>query len=95
MASDPSRATTRGAWIVDQAHWEGLPDGHTRATTVDRSPGPIEPLPLPNTGGLESLSSLLARRHADITVARRPLTDYANAAARAATATRPDLTEDQ
>ena len=28
------RATGKGAWVVDQAHWDGLPDGHTRATTT-------------------------------------------------------------
>ena len=28
------RATRKGAWVVDEAHWDGLPDGHTRATTT-------------------------------------------------------------
>jgi hypothetical protein len=28
------RATRTGAWVVDEAHWDGLPDGHTRATTT-------------------------------------------------------------
>jgi hypothetical protein len=30
-----ARADRRGSWVVDPAHWDGLPDGHTRATTVD------------------------------------------------------------
>lgn len=28
------RATRTGAWVVDESHWDGLPDGHTRATTT-------------------------------------------------------------
>ena len=85
-----SRATTRGSWVIDQTHWDGLPDGHTRATTLDRSLDPVEPVPppLPVSGGLEPLSSMLARRRANITVASRPLTDYAHAA-------RSDLKENQ
>lgn len=78
-----SRATTRGSWMVDPEHWDGLPDGHTRATVID----PAHRLsPKTTTGDLEPLSSLLARRHADITVATRPLIDYARAANTAATA---------
>jgi hypothetical protein len=23
-------AGRRGTWVIDQAHWDGLPDGHTR-----------------------------------------------------------------
>jgi len=89
--STHSRATTRGSWVVDPAHWDGLPDGHTRATTLD-SLDPVEPIPLPASGGLEPLSLMLARRHANITVASRPLTDYARAAAGAA---RSELKENQ
>ncbi|MGH3587943.1 MAG: Mu transposase domain-containing protein, partial [Pseudonocardia sp.] len=71
-----SRATARGSWVIDPAHWDGLPDGHTRATTLEVA----EPIPLPTSGSLEPLSSLLARRHADVSVATRALTDYARAA---------------
>ena len=78
LATHP-RAARRGAWVVDPDHWAGLPDGHTRATIVDparrrlsgRRPGRLEPL-----------AALLHRRHADIPVAARPLTDYHTAAAR-------------
>jgi len=79
LATHP-RATTRGSWVIDQTHWDGLPDGHTRATTLEVAE-PL-PLPLPVSGGLEPLSSMLARRHANIVVANRSLTDYARAAAR-------------
>ena len=29
------RATERGTWVIDPTHWDGLPDGRTRATTID------------------------------------------------------------
>ena len=81
LATHP-RATRRGAWVVDPDHWAGLPDGHTRATIVE----PVGPSAPPNPSGraegspsqaLEPLSALLTRRHADLTVTARPLTDYA------------------
>lgn len=75
------RATRRGSWAVDQSHWDGLPDGHTRATvrepaTADRAVSARgadrEPSPL---------AALLATHHAaGLPVARRPLTDYHAAA---------------
>lgn len=34
LATHP-RAAQRDSWVVDPAHWDGLPDGHTRATTRD------------------------------------------------------------
>jgi transposase len=81
------RAHERGSWIVDPAHWDGLPDGHTRAVILEppTRPSSSPPVSAPGTGdGLEPLSSLLselvARRHADITVAARPLADYDTAA---------------
>ncbi|WP_431921690.1 IS21 family transposase [Nonomuraea jabiensis] len=33
-----ARAPRRGSWMVDPAHWAGLPDGHTRATCLDPMP---------------------------------------------------------
>lgn len=82
LATHP-RARERGSWVVDEAHWDGLPDGHTRAVVVETNPAAVPPLPTAAATagqGLEPLSSLLARRHADITVAARPLTDYDTAA---------------
>ena len=88
LATHP-RARQRGSWVVDAAHWDGLPDGHTRAVVVEPPARPASrPAVLPPAGseGLEPLSCLLARRHADIDVATRPLTDY-DAAATAALST--------
>jgi transposase len=34
------RATGRGVRVVDPAHWDGLPDGHTRATTTSHEDSP-------------------------------------------------------
>lgn len=75
LATHP-RARERGSWVVDQTHWDGLSDGHTRAVLIETAP-PSLPASSATAGeGLEPLSSLLARRHADITVAARPLSDY-------------------
>lgn len=71
------RATGKGAWVVDQAHWDGLPDGHTRATTTmvadleaardRRRHRPDEP-------------PAHVARAMGIQVQARPLADYATAA---------------
>jgi transposase len=80
LATHP-RASTRGCWVVDEQHWAGLPDGHTRATTVETLPTISPSVPgLPVATGPDPLSALLATHHAAGTqVARRPLTDYAAA----------------
>jgi hypothetical protein len=39
------RARQRGQWVVDESHWNGLPDGSTRATTVDPPPDSFGPRP--------------------------------------------------
>ena len=80
LATHP-RATRRGSWQIDPAHWHGLPDGHTRTTVLD--PPTPSATGRPGTGPeLEPLTVLLTRRHADITVAARPLADYHTAATR-------------
>jgi hypothetical protein len=71
-----SRATVRGSWVIDPSHYDGLPDGHTRATVIEfprRQPAS------PAATDCETpLAALLAHHHAAATpVARRPLTDYA------------------
>ena len=76
LATHP-RARQHGSWVVDHAHWDGLPDGHTRAVTSEPTGQVLAPTVTER--GLEPLSSLLARRHADIEVATRPLTDYETA----------------
>jgi transposase len=71
------RATRRGSWVVDEAHWDGLPDGHTRATTRTGPPTrpprqrqPVTEVP----GGLSTL--LTAHAAANIAVAHRSLAFY-------------------
>jgi hypothetical protein len=77
LATHP-RATRRGTWMVDPTHWDGLPDGHTRATTVETAgPGRLD---TPTPSAAEPLAVVLNRRHANLIVAARPLADYARAA---------------
>lgn len=86
LATHP-RAGLRDSWVIEEAHWDGLPDGHTRATTIE-APGPDatapEPVPMAAAtvaaAGLEPLAEVLRRHHADTPVLSRPLTDYAQAA---------------
>lgn len=81
------RAAARGSWVIDPAHWDGLPDGHTRATTADPprrggDPDRTDPTDVntPN-GDPNPLRALLTRSQAAATpVARRPLSTYDNAA---------------
>jgi len=77
LAAHP-RAQRRGQWVTDPAHWDGLPDGHTRAVTLD-PPAPGRTAPQPAMPG--PLAALLAGHAAAATpVARRPLSDYDSAA---------------
>jgi transposase len=71
-----ARAVGRGARIVDPAHWDGLPDGHTRAVTTGQAPPPLRPAPRPGTsaGPLQALLNRAAA--AQVTVDRRPLSVY-------------------
>lgn len=78
LATHP-HARQRGSWVVDPAHWDGLPDGHTREVVAEPAARSLSTESKPGAQ-LEPLSSLLARRHADIPVAARPLTDYDTAA---------------
>lgn len=83
------RATTRGAWIIDETHWDGLADGHTRATTLDPTPAAALPAMTTTAGQTNPLTALLAANTAAATpVARRSLTDYQAAAAAPANNTR-------
>ncbi len=68
LATHP-RSHVRGSWVVDEAHWDGLPDG--------RSPhaGPASQLPEPLSGG--ELAGLLVRfAAASVPVARRDIGSY-------------------
>jgi len=76
------RAATRGSWVVDQTHWDGLPDGHGRATTTDPPPCLADPGDQPAAGDQpDPIAALLTAHLAAATpVARRPLADYDAAA---------------
>ncbi|MFB9727606.1 IS21 family transposase [Haloechinothrix salitolerans] len=72
------RAPRKGSWMVDAAHWDGLPDGHTRATIRDGGPHtPLDVVPLDSDVEPNPLSALLARNSAaQVPVARRALSSY-------------------
>ena len=71
LASHP-RARERGSWVVDERHWDGLPDG--------RGPhaGPAAPLPEPLAAARAAqLAGLLVRfAAAGVPVARRDIASY-------------------
>ncbi|MET8631101.1 IS21 family transposase [Kitasatospora sp. NPDC004669] len=71
-----SRAVGRGARIVDERHWDGLPKGDTRrVTTGDVVPRPRHEQPLADEAG--PLRALLNRAAAArVEVSRRPLSVY-------------------
>jgi transposase len=71
------RAAGRGQRVVDEAHWDGLPDGHTRAVTAGGDPLPghwRRAAPEVATGSLAAL--LTASGAARVEVGRRPLSVY-------------------
>ncbi|MEV1295681.1 hypothetical protein [Pseudonocardia sp. NPDC049635] len=75
-----ARSPLRGQMVIDPQHWAELPDGHTRSTTLDaaRSPDP-EPVATQQIPGISMSSSMVfdrSRAAFEVTVARRPLTDY-------------------
>jgi transposase len=76
LATHP-RAVGRGARIADPAHWDGLPDGHTRAVTTGDPDAPIplrRPKPPAAAGPLQTLLHRAAA--AQVTVHARPLSVY-------------------
>ncbi len=62
-----ARASTRGTWVVEEAHWEGLPDGRSSASLVHELAAPLRPEA--EFLGARSLA-------AAVSVAARPLSDY-------------------
>jgi transposase len=81
LAAHP-RAQQRGTWVTDPAHWDGLPDGRTRAVTLD-PPGrdSARPPAADESAGPGPLALLLGGNSAAaVPVARRPLADYDTAA---------------
>jgi hypothetical protein len=81
LATHP-RALRRGSWVVDPSHWDGLPDGHTRAVLTEpyQHPQPDHAPPAATTPAVADPGPLAAllTRHADANtpVARRPLAFY-------------------
>lgn len=69
-------------------------DGHTRDVVVEPTARLLPTGPRPGAE-LEPLSSLLARRHADIEVAARSLTDYDTAATTPSVTTRRERPDEQ
>ncbi len=71
-----ARATTRGQWVLDPAHWEGLPDGHTRATVIELPTRPTPTTPSTSAAGTGPLAAVVAHHRADVPVAHRDLATY-------------------
>jgi transposase len=76
------RAGRRGSWVVDPAHWDGLPDGRTRAVVAEpyQQPTAGQRPPTVTTAAAHDAGPLAAllTRHAGAAapVARRPLEFY-------------------
>ncbi|MDG4764333.1 hypothetical protein O7632_09480 [Solwaraspora sp. WMMD406] len=88
------RAVGRGARVVDEAHWDGLPDGHTRAVTTGDPDGgqPTTRRPARHDSGQGPLQALLNRAAAaQIAVEARPLSVYEQIAAASPFTNRPHL----
>jgi hypothetical protein len=74
------RARRRGQPVIDPAHWDGLPDGHTRATIVETAGQPGRTRRV-GEAGVDVLTALLALNPAAAApVAQRSLRDYEQAA---------------
>lgn len=89
------RAVGRGARVVDESHWDGLPDGHTRRVTTG-DPDLVRPrqeaVPEQELGPLRAL---LKRTAAQVEVGRRPLSVYDQlTGTRPFTTAIPDMTKD-
>jgi hypothetical protein len=70
------RAQARGQRVVDPVHWAELPDGHTRATTVEPTHPTSEQTALEDRGEPAPAVRTEARAGFGVEVVHRPLTDY-------------------
>lgn len=73
-----ARSAVRGAWVINPAHWDGLPDDHTRSTVLD-PPGrsAVHDPALVVGDAPNPLQALLVRSSAAATpVARQALSSY-------------------
>jgi hypothetical protein len=71
-----SRAETRGQRVVDPAHWAELPDGHTRATTVEPTHATSEQTAVKDRPKATPAVRTEARAGFAVQVVHRPLSDY-------------------
>jgi transposase len=73
-----ARAARRGSFVVDESHWDGLPDGHTRAVTAGDPGGPVLARGTAGRGTDPGPLGMLLAGYpaANAPVARRPLSDY-------------------
>lgn len=85
LATHP-RAVLKHSWVVEPDHWDGLPDGHTRAVSTIAPETIAGPDRAAVAAGPEPLASLLHRRGGDVAVAVRPLSTYQQLAAGNSTA---------
>lgn len=75
-----ARARQRGQWVVDESHWDGLPDGRTRATILDPPPDPFGPRSAAAAEPSPLATLLRVNPAATAPVAQRSLRDYERAA---------------
>ncbi|MGH3270348.1 MAG: IS21 family transposase [Trebonia sp.] len=81
MLAVHTRAGRRGTFVVDESHWDGLPDGHTRAVTAGDPGGPVPARGTADTGPGPLGMLLAGHPGANAPVTRRPLSDYGPAPA--------------
>jgi hypothetical protein len=80
LLAEHPRALEHGQWVVDPEHWKGLPDGRTRAVTLDPPPSPTDPSARPERE-MNPMDVLRERRpQAAIPAGRRLLDEYARLA---------------
>ena len=77
LASHP-RASRLGSWVVDQVHWDSLPDGRTRAANTVIAD--LETARGKRRGPRGDDPPAHAAQTLSIEVSARPLSDYATAA---------------
>jgi transposase len=70
------RAGQRGQRVVDPAHWAELPDGHSRATTVEPTRATSDAAAAPEVPEPAPTVRTEARAGFAVKVVHRPLTDY-------------------
>jgi hypothetical protein len=71
LATHP-RARTKGSWVVDPRHWDGLPDGTGRG----RGPAPSAPAAEPDPEADQLARMIVRVAAAGIDVARRDPATY-------------------